>query len=237
MKKLSIVLVSMAIIASFTSCKKVTGEGPLVTENRAIGNFNSVASAISADVYYKQDAAFKVEITAQQNILNVIETNLVNNELIIKFRNDVRVKTHETIIVNVSSPTINGLRISGSGNLVASDSIITTNMDFSLSGSGNISVNKILAATIDANISGSGNIAIANGAVKTEKFRISGSGNIDALNVAAEDATTTTSGSGEMQVNASQNLDVTISGSGSVFYTGNPIINSHISGSGKVIHK
>ena len=35
MKKLSII-VSIAIMASFTSCKKVTGDGPLVTENRTI---------------------------------------------------------------------------------------------------------------------------------------------------------------------------------------------------------
>ena len=237
MKKLSIVLVAMAIIASFTSCKKVTGEGPLITENRAIGNFNSVASAISADVYYKQDPAFKVEITAQQNILNILETNIVNNELVIKFKNNVRVKTHETIIVNVTSPTIDGLRISGSGNLVASDSIATAGLNLTLSGSGNISVSKLLATTLHANISGSGNVTISNGAVKTEKFRISGSGNIDAPDVAAEDVTTTTSGSGEMQVNASKTLTVTISGSGSVFYTGNPVIDTHISGSGKVIHR
>ncbi len=237
MKKLSIVLLSMAITAGFISCKKVIGDGPLVTENRTTGNFNSVASAISADVYYKQDPVYKVEIRAQQNVLNVLETNIVNNELVIKFRNGVQVKTHETIIVNISSPTIDGLRLSGSGNLVASDSIVTTGMNFTLSGSGNITVNKLKATTVDANISGSGNIAIANGAANTEKLRISGSGNIDALNVLAADVTTTTSGSGEMQVNASQNLDVTISGSGSVFYTGNPIINSHISGSGKIIHK
>ncbi len=237
MKKLSIVLLSVAIIAGFISCRKVTGEGPQITEDRTIGNFNSVASTISADVNYKQDPVFKVEITAQQNILNVLETNIVSNELVIKFRNNVHVGTHETIVVNVSSPTINGLRISGSGNLVASDSIVTTGINFTLSGSGNIDINKLKATTIDANISGSGNIAIANGAANTERFRISGSGNIDALNVSASDVTTTTSGSGEMQVNASQNLDVNISGSGSVFYTGNPIINSHISGSGKIIHK
>jgi hypothetical protein len=237
MKKLSIVLLSAAIIAGFASCKKVIGEGPAVTENRAIGNFSSVASAISADVYYKQDPVYKVEITAQQNILNVLETNIVNNELVIKFRNNVIVRRHENITVNISSPIIHGLRISGSGNIVAPDSIITTNMDITLSGSGNINLYKLTGTSLDGNISGSGNITVLNGSVNNEHLRISGSGNIDVLNVAATTVTTTTSGSGEMRLNASQSLDVTISGSGSVFYTGNPVLNTHISGSGKVIHK
>ncbi|MEO8110967.1 MAG: head GIN domain-containing protein [Ginsengibacter sp.] len=237
MKKLSTVLLFAAIATGFVSCKKVIGKGPSVTENRSVGNFTSLASAISADVFYKQDPVYKVEITAQQNILNIIETNIVNNELVIKFRNGVRVKTNENIVVNVSSPTINGLRISGSGSIVATDSIGSGNMDLTLSGSGNINLYKLISTSLDANISGSGNISIQNGLINTGKLRISGSGNIDAMNVPASSVTTTTSGSGEIRANASQSLDVTISGSGSVFYTGNPVVNTHISGSGKVIHQ
>ncbi|MDP4283670.1 MAG: head GIN domain-containing protein [Bacteroidota bacterium] len=237
MKKLSILFLSIALMAGFTSCKKVVGEGPAVTETRGTGNFTSVASSISANVYYKQDPVYKVEITAQQNILNVIETNIVGNELLIKFRNGVRVKSHENIVVNVSSPMINGLRLSGSGNLIASDSISSGSMSLTLSGSGNINLHSLVATSLDANISGSGNITISNGSLNTGSFRISGSGNIDAMNVPASSITTTTSGSGEMRVNASQNLDVTISGSGSVYYKGTPGVNTHISGSGKVMHQ
>ncbi|MEO8764425.1 MAG: head GIN domain-containing protein [Ginsengibacter sp.] len=236
MKKLCVVLLSVALIAFFGSCRKVVGEGPSITENRPIAGFTSVASSISADVFYQQDPVFKVEIVAQQNILNIIETNLVNNELVIKFRSGVLVRSHENIIVHVSSPDMHGLKISGSGNIIVADSITTDNMDLTLSGSGNINVNKLWAPTLDANISGSGNIRIVEGSAITEKLRISGSGDINVSNVAATYVTTTTSGSGKTDVNASESLDVTISGSGSVYYTGNPVINTYISGSGKVIH-
>ena len=181
---------------------------------------------------------FKVEITAQQNILNIIETNLVNDELVIKFRNNVSVRSHENIVVNLSSPVVKALRISGSGNFIVPDSIHSDNMNLTLSGSGNMKLEKLEAASIDVNISGSGNITVSDGTTNTAKLRISGSGNIALIKVAPPPlVTTTTSGSGEMHVNASENLDVTISGSGSVFYTGNPIINTHISGSGKVLHQ
>ncbi len=237
MKKLSLLILSAAMIAGFASCKKVAGEGPLTTENRPVGNFTALASALSADVFYTQDPVYKVEITAQQNILDIIETQIVNNELTIKFRNDVRVKNHEHITVNVSSPTIDGLRISGSGSIVATDSIYSGDMNLTLSGSGNIRLNKLTGTALDANISGSGNISVLNGSVNSGKLKISGSGNIDVMNVPASSATTATSGSGEIRVNVSQSLDVIISGSGSVFYKGNPVVNTHISGSGKVVHQ
>jgi hypothetical protein len=236
MKKLSVLFLSVTVVFSL-SCRKVTGDGPTITENRAINNFTSVASSISADVFYRQEPQFKVEITAQQNILDVIETHVVNNELVIKFRHGVLVRRHENIIVNVSSPVTNGLRISGSGNIVVADSVNAVNINLSISGSGSINVHKLTATSVDAGISGSGNITISSGAVNTAKLKISGSGNIDMMNVSAASVNTATSGSGDMRVNATQNLDVSISGSGSVSYTGNPVVNTHISGSGRVVHQ
>ena len=237
MKQLSVLVIVSALLMINTSCEKVVGEGPTVTQNRTAGNFTAVSSSISADVYYTESPDFKIEITAQQNILDVIETFVVNDELLVKFKNNVRVKRHESFVVNISAPVTHGLKISGSGNLIVSDSINTTNMQLALSGSGNINVHTIKATALDASISGSGNITVLNGAINSEKLKISGSGNMDLINVEASSVQTSTSGSGETRVNASKTLDVTISGSGSVYYRGTPVVNTHISGSGKVIHQ
>jgi hypothetical protein len=237
MKQLSFLVVLGTVLMLNTSCEKVVGEGPTITQNRAAGNFSSVASSISADVYYTESPDFEIEITAQQNILDVIETFVVNDELQVKFKNNVRVKHHESIMVNISAPVTHGLRISGSGNLLVSDSINTTDLHLGLSGSGNINAHTIKATALDASISGSGNITVLNGIINSEKLKISGSGNIDVINVEASSVNTATSGSGETRVNASKTLDVSISGSGSVYYRGTPIVNTQISGSGKVIHQ
>lgn len=237
MKQLSALLLVSILVIFCTSCEKVIGEGPTITENRSNTNFSSVASSVSADVYYEQSPDFKVEITAQQNILDVIETHVVNDELVIKFKNNVRIKRHENIAVKISSPVTHGLRISGSGNLIVNGSITTTDMVLGLSGSGNINVHTLNSTSLQAAISGSGNITILNGSGTTEKLTISGSGNMDLINIEASAVNTKTSGSGEMRVNATKTLDVTISGSGSVIYRGNPLINTQISGSGRVIHQ
>jgi hypothetical protein len=235
MKQLSLVFIS-AMALFFISCKKVFGDGPVITETRNIVNFSGVDLRASADVYFRQDPNFKVEVSAQQNILDVLETYISGGKLVIKFKNDVSVRSHEQIRVVVSAPSANSLRVSGSGDITTTGTFVSNSMDMSVSGSGTIHVTDINTNYLDATISGSGNLRVDNGIATEEKLRISGSGDIDLTNVAATTATTTTSGSGSIRLTVSQSLNVTISGSGSVYYKGYPSINTSISGSGKLIH-
>jgi hypothetical protein len=217
----------------FPSCRKVEGEGPVQTEVRAITDFTGVSAGIGGRINYIISPVFKVEIIAQRNILDVLETTKINNHLLIKTRDGVRIKNNEDIVVNISAPTADYLHLSGSGNLAVSGNIIASNLGMSISGSGNIFIPAVsIANKIDAVISGSGNIQVMAGTAKEESLRISGSGKLQLDGVIAEKATI--SGSGNMQVNSSQTLDATISGSGSVYYRGIPRVSTSISGSGRV---
>jgi hypothetical protein len=236
MKQISTIII-LALAFGFSSCEKVIGEGPVITETRNIVNFNGVDLRVSGDVYYKQDSVYKVEIKAQQNMLNVMQTYLINNHLVISFKNDIRVRSDEPVMIIISSPSVNSLRISGSGSIYTTGPITPAVMEMDISGSGNIKLTELKTGYLDCNISGSGNIQVLSGTVTEEKLKISGSGNINLDPVVALKANTTTSGSGDTRLQATQNLNVTISGSGSVYYKGNPVINTSISGSGKIIHQ
>ena len=228
-------LAAAAAILTAPSCKKVVGEGDLQTETRNITDFSGVSSSIGGKVYYKIDPVFKVEITAQRNILDVIQATKINGHLLLKVRDGVRIKSSEEIIVNISAPTADYFHLSGTGELIATGNINATDIDMSISGTGNLTVSAVsITNKIKAAISGSGNINVLTGSAKNEELKISGSGNLILENVAAENAETKTSGSGDIKVNVSKSLDVTISGSGSVYYHGNPLISTDISGSGRV---
>jgi hypothetical protein len=235
MKKLSILFFA-ALILILSGCEKINGKGDLRTETRNIGNFSGIDSRLSGNVSYAQGNEYKIELTAQQNVLDVIETPVIDNKVVIRFKNDVRVRSHEPITVKVTAPSISSIGLSGSGNVTALSPITGNALYFKLSGSGNLSLPSVTTTMLEATISGSGNIYIGSGNTITESLWISGSGNIDAQNVAAKSAITNTSGSGTIKLNASDTLKATISGSGSVFYSGNPIINTSISGSGRVSH-
>ena len=232
MKKLSLVMVAMAMI--FTSCEKVTGEGPIVTQTRNVQDFTGVDLRSSANVYFKQDPNFKVEVSAQQNVLDVLEVYVSNNRLVVRFKNDVRVKSHEPVSVIVHAPSVSTFRVSGSGMIQTTSTIQTPLLNMDISGSGDIKITELLAANVDANISGSGSINVDAGTAQELDLKISGSGRHNFSNLQSTSATTNTSGSGDIRLHATQQLQIKISGSGSVYYKGTPVISTNISGSGKV---
>lgn len=235
MKKSIVFFAIVAMMITVSSCEKVIGDGPLQTETRNITDFSGVSASIGGKINYKIDPDYKVEITAQANILDVIQTSKVNGHLLVKVKDGVRIRSHEDITINISAPNADYLHLSGSGDLIVSGLVNEDNLDMDISGSGNVTLS---SATVNdkirATISGSGNIKVLSGSAINEDLRISGSGKLLLQDVIAEHAKTTISGSGDIKVNLSQSLDATISGSGSVYYLGNPLISTSISGSGKV---
>lgn len=233
-------LIPVAVIAlTLTSCHKgkifgVVGKGNTITQTRNVSGFDKIHLSINADVYVVQDTFYSVEISAQSNVLSVLETEVEGNELEIDF--DKRVLKHSNIKIVIHMPDVRGLSISGSGKIEAQSAISTHTMKLRISGSGDIYLSSLVASSLDANISGSGNIKIAGGTIASEDLNISGSGDIDALNAVAANCTAKISGSGNISAHVTNNLNATISGSGDIKYTGNPGVNVNVSGSGKVIH-
>jgi hypothetical protein len=235
MKKIISVLLAGISVLFFTSCEKVVGEGPVVTQTRNVSNFTRISVSIPGKVNYKIDPVYKVEVQAQQNILDILQTNMEGQELVIKIRDNKRVKEHEDIIVTISAPVATFVNLSGSAEFNLTGMLTGADLGLKISGSGSINVqHAALANKLSGTISGSGNINVLSGTAKNEDLRISGSGSIELRNVVAEKADIEISGSGDMRVNLTQNLKARISGSGSVYYRGNPAIDTHISGSGTV---
>ena len=236
MKKSLIVAAALAALYVFPSCERVIGEGPVVTETRPIGNFNGLSMEMAGKVNLTIGSEFKVELTAQRNILDVLQTNVVSGVLHIDFKDNVRAAHYEDIVATITAPSVNYLRLSGAGDINVQGSDSASSLKLVVSGSGNIFMQRVVVADkINVDVSGSGNIAVLNGSAVNEDLKISGSGNVDLVGVTAQNATTRTSGSGDIKVQVTKKLDAHISGSGSVYYRGNPTISTKISGSGRVL--
>ncbi|MBO9561360.1 MAG: DUF2807 domain-containing protein [Niastella sp.] len=237
MKKRSfLVLSALSLLLFATSCrKKINGEGPSVNQSRTVANFTKVSLNIPAILYVTQEPGFKLTIDAQQNILDMIQTNVSGDELRIRFDNDKRLGNHDKIIIRVSAPLFNSLGISGSGDISSSSALQSSSLWLGLSGSGSITLAEVnVTDKIDAYISGSGNIQVNTGTANNGGLNISGSGGIEMLGVTFRNIETHISGSGNIKATVTNQLEAHISGSGSVYYKGTPAVNTHISGSGSV---
>jgi len=238
MKNFHLALCVILLFVIFSSCRKVTGKGPVVMETRQTASFNGLELKIDANVYFTQDPAFKVELQAQENILKEIETTVINNNLVIRLRRpNIRIRSSDGITIYVSGPDVRSFTVEGSGYLEAPAPITLPNLGLQVNGSGNIRINNANTTQLDAGIDGSGHITVSSGNANSANVRINGSGLLDVSGILVKDADASISGSGNIMVFATQNLNASISGSGSIMYKGNPAVSKHITGSGTVIHQ
>jgi hypothetical protein len=237
MKKSIVAVLSVAAVLGFQSCRKISGNGPSITKTYSLSGFTAVNTGIDGDVYFTQDSVYKVEIYGQSNILDRLETPIVNGELRLEFRKYAHLGNHERVVAYISGPSMNGLTVNGSGSLSVNQSTTGTRLNLRVSGSGSINVASYTGNELIADISGSGRINVNGGNVNNENLHISGSGDMNLLGIVTKNATTSTSGSGNISLYVTSSLDVRISGSGDVYYVGNPSVSASISGSGKVTHQ
>lgn len=234
-------IVTMALISvmavSLVGCKKdIIGTGPYRTENRTVAGFTAIDLRMNGNVYYKKGNVPALEIVAQQNVLDQLETSVINNSLVIQYRDGKTYDADHGIRINVTAPQVNSFTLNTSGSIFCLDDMETTSLFLHSNGSGNISLKNIRAGSIEAISRVSGSIIAMDGHALNENLKTSGSGQINLSGISAKTATVRTSGSGKIQLRVTNYLHATIEGSGSIYYGGYPDVSSHISGSGHLIH-
>lgn len=205
---------AVIVICSLSSCEKVVGDGPVITETRTVREFTELEFGVPGELEFIESEQQQIIIEAQRNIADVIQTYVSGNELRIKVKDSKIIRTSEPVRIIVQAPSVHSFAVSGPGKIIAG---------------------AVHGTELKARISGSGSIEVLEGSVDREEINISGSGNVDVVNVEARSASTQTSGSGNIRINATDELDVRISGSGDVYYKGSPIVDVSVSGSGRLV--
>ncbi len=231
---LSTLMILGALTMSACGFTVVRGSGEVVTENRAVSNFDSISLSCSGDLVITQSDTEGMTVEAEKNLMKYIRTEVRGRTLHIFLNPASMIFIHpeKPMRFRVAMKSVNGLDLSGSGTIYA-EKVTTDDLNIDISGSGNASIDDFTANNLRLDISGSGKSRI-KGTVDRETITVSGSGTVNYENLASRNAKVDLSGSGKTYVNASDSLDIDISGSGDVYYTGSPKLSQDISGSGSV---
>ncbi|MCK0188483.1 head GIN domain-containing protein [Arenibacter sp. F20364] len=209
--------------------------GNMTTVVRSTPSYDHIAISGSFDIELVDGQEGEITLEGEENILNHIITEVKGNKLNIRFKKGFPNRTYWKKQVSITIPieSINGLSLSGSGDIVGNKSIKTDYFETSMSGSGDIAL--ILEAnSVKASMSGSGDITLSGNTNNLEVF-ISGSGDIKAYDLIADNVDATVSGSANVEVTANKSINAKVSGSGDIDYRGNPEkISSKVSGSGDI---
>lgn len=236
MKKLILLFTCISIAFLASSCDQVTGTGPVITSTRNVDHFKAIESTMSSNTLISIGTLYSVKIEAQKNIIDLIETDVEGDRLVIKTKKGINVSTDKAIIIRITMPEVTGIDVTGSGSVKILNSITNKSLHLDVSGSGDIETAAITAEQLEATITGSGNIKLASGTCKESRLSMTGTGDAAFGNLKTKVMNAELTGSGNADVNVSDFLKVSITGSGDVNYTGNAQVSAEVTGSGG-LHK
>jgi hypothetical protein len=162
---LLVAILSVMIMGIITGCEKekvspntITGNGNIVSRERAARDFYGIISDGAADVNIQPSGDFKVVVTTDNNIQDIILVEVKNNMLHIGQKPNTSFRSTK-LIVDVHLPELKSIDLRGSGNIKLSDGN-ASGLGISLSGAGNIDAENYQVQNVTVTLSGAGNVRI-----------------------------------------------------------------------------
>ena len=198
-----------------------------------VGEFHKVGLEGAHDVIVTVGGAPSVRAEGDSEALERLDIRVENGELQVgSRRNGWFSRNHGHVTVHVSVPSLDGASLSGSGNLRI-DRAEAETFAAQLAGSGDIQIGALRARRADFDIAGSGGIT-AGGQADEAEIDIAGSGDarLDALQTRR--AKVSVAGSGDVSLRATETVEGDLLGSGNLTVHGSARCSVDKLGSGDV---
>lgn len=231
-----LVVFFLLVISSACSSNTIEGSGNIISEARQVSGFDRVTLSGFGDVTIEQGDEESLTVSADDNIMPYVRTEVKNNTLILDFDDkgqNIRFNPTDGIKFSLMIKNLSRIDISGAGSVEVNE-LETERLLADLSGAGSLEIGSLTADELVVRHSGAGTVYVS-GQVEGQEVIHSGIGSYDAADLMSQTAIIKVSGAGGATVWAVETLDVEISGPGNVIYYGSPRIIQDVSGGGKLI--
>lgn len=156
-KKLSVLLV-LAISVTFMACSTIRGNGSKTSQERTVGEFNSVvlSGVARINIYFADN--HRVVVTTDSDIQEVVTTTTANNVLNVDLKRNIK-NGDMDITVDVYLPKIDMINLKGVGNIEIEEGE-GLDLEIKHSGVGTINAEKYCVENATITYSGVGEIRI-----------------------------------------------------------------------------
>ncbi len=217
-------------IGDFGSGKK--GNGTVVEENREItGKFTQVHASEGLEVYVTQDSDFTISVEADENIIDLIGTEIKNGKLKIHAIENIGRATKK---VFVTLPEVTGLISTSGAHLTAQNKITSSNLIIDATSGAHLNA-ETYVDKLEIDASSGANIDLSGKALNVYVDGSSGA-NIRAKNLMAEECRAEANSGANISINVSKSLTADASSGGNISYSGEAEVTKNKSISGNV-HK
>lgn len=213
----------------------ISGNGRVIEDERNISGFTGVHVSSGIDVYLSQGSDFEVIVEADENLQEVILTEVEGRMLVVK-TDRVNIRNARSKKVHVTLPDLTELKISSAGDCVGQTPFACEDLRLSISSAGDLNI-EVQAERIDLDISSSGDANIS-GTAEEFKVSLSSAGNLDAFDLIAARVDVNVSSAGDARVHATDEISMTASSAGNIDYRGDArVMHSNSSSAGRISHR
>jgi tRNA threonylcarbamoyladenosine modification (KEOPS) complex Pcc1 subunit len=200
----------LIICASWTyaqRCKKIKGNGNVVTVERKVGNYEGITEGVFYEVTLVEGEEGNITMTAEDNMLEYTDPELRGSTLTIKSKDHTQLKRFlvEKVFIDIPVDKINAIRLPGSGKVSSSLTLEASNFKVHTSRSRNAEL-KLKAKRIGVISSGSSTITL-DGSAESLDITASGSSNLRALELILDTAEIRPSGSSNIRIVVNRLID------------------------------
>lgn len=204
------------------SSEKIKGNNEMTQQTRSVGDYDQISVSGMMEVELVSGQEGKIQVEAESNLMEYIETEVNNGHLKISVKKGVNLQPSNNNKIKLVVPfeDINKVALTGSGEIFNSNEIKSRDFEVSLTGSGNINL-LLVSQNLEGKLTGSGDVNLRG---KAENFdvRVTGSGDFKAFDLRSRIVHAAVMGSGDIEVNPEEELNARITGSGDITYSGNP---------------
>lgn len=234
----TIIITTFLVFATlFSSCNfdidlGEKGNGKVVKQERTVSQeFDQIKGSEGLDVYITQGSENKIVVEADENLLDLIETEVTNGKLIISTSENIR--SAEAKIVHVTVKELTSLQASSGAEVTGISGIKSEDLSIKSSSGAEIDID-VFSNKLDISASSGATVNI-KGKASDLTVRTSSGSEVDAKDLLLLTCDAKASSGAEITVNVKEKLEVKVSSGGEINYYGNPVsVNKNDSRSGNV---
>lgn len=207
----------------------VVGSGKSRAEARKLPAFLRIEVGNAIQVEFTQGPAKPAEVSADDNVLPLVKTEVSQGTLKIGTKGSVT--THNPIRVRLWNPDLVGVDLSGASRF-SSPAVNTTRLAAQVSGASTVRIGSLTAKQLEVTLSGASSASIEG---KASKAVVSASGASRFEGLTIEDAKLAASGASHVKTHVTQTIDASASGASSIKYSGSPkVLSSQSTGASSI---
>ncbi|SDS87613.1 head GIN domain-containing protein [Winogradskyella sediminis] len=197
----------------------VDGNGNVVTEERTISpDFNEIKVSQGLDLYISQSDAVGLSVEADENLQDLIMTDVENSILRIYTTENIRRAQSKKIILSIE--TISAIKATSGSDVYSSNTISLSNLDLHATSGADITID-VITETLECKSTSGSDINVTGTTTNFMAEATSGS-DIDASNLKAEISNVKATSGADISVHTSKELTANATSGGDVKYSGNP---------------